>query len=87
MNTENTANQANTLRPYYVTITETLSRSVIIWADSSEAANEKAAYLCNAGEIDLTASDFADREIQCDGVAQENDLPTLHHYGKEDTTK
>lgn len=73
------------LRPYYVTISETLSRSVIIWADSSEAANEKAADLCNAGEIDLTAADFADREIQCDGVARENDLPTLHHYGKEET--
>lgn len=87
MNTENTANQANTLHPYYVTISETLSRSVIIWADSSESANEKANDLCNAGEIDLTASDFAGREIQCDGVAQENDLPTLHHYGKEDTTK
>ncbi len=76
MNTKNTA-QANTLRPYYVTITETLSRSVIIWADSSEAADEKAADLCNSGEIDLTAADFANREIQCDGVARESDLPTL----------
>ena len=82
-----TTTQAHTLRPYYVTISETLSRSVIIWADSSEAANEKAADLCNAGEIDLTNSDFTDREIQCDGVSRENDLPTLHHYGKEDTTK
>lgn len=82
MNDRNTA-QANTLRPYYVTITETLSRSVIIWADSSEAANEKANDLCNAGEIDLTASDFADREIQCDGVASENDLNTVNQYGAE----
>lgn len=87
MNTENTANQENTLRPYYVTISETSSRSVIIWADSSEAANEKASDLCNAGEIDLTASDFADREIQCDGVASENDSPNeaakanFSHYG------
>ena len=86
MNTKNTT-QANALHPYYVTISETLSRSVIIWADSSESANEKANDLCNAGEIDLTASDFAGREIQCDGVARENDLPTLHHYGKEDATK
>lgn len=75
MKTKNTT-QANTLRPYYVTISETLSRSVIIWADSSEAANEKAADLCNAGEIDLTASDFANREIQCDGVASESGLNT-----------
>lgn len=82
MNTKNTA-QANTLRPYYVTISETLSRSVIIWADSSEAADEKAADLCNAGEIDLTASDFADREIKCDGVACENDLNTVKQYGAE----
>lgn len=86
MNTKNTT-QANALRPYYVTISETLSRSVIVWADSSESANERAANLCNAGEIDLTASDFADREIQCDGVASENDLPNTaakansNHYG------
>lgn len=85
MNTKNTA-QANTLRPYYVTISETLSRSVIIWADSSEAANDKAADLCNAGEIDLTASDFADREIQCDGVARENDLNTVKQYGVENNS-
>lgn len=85
MKTKNTA-QANTLRPYYVTISETLSRSVIIWADSSEAANEKATDLCNAGEIDLTASDFADREIQCDGVAREIDLNTVKNYGVENNS-
>lgn len=86
MNAKNTT-QANALHPYYLTISETLSRSVIVWADSSESANEKAANLCNAGEIDLTASDFADREIQCDGVASENDLNTVKQYGKEDATK
>ena len=82
MNTKNTT-QANALHPYYVTISETLSRSVIIWADNSESANEKANDLCNAGEIDLTASDFADRNIQCDGVASENDLNTVKQYGAE----
>ena len=82
MKTKNTA-PAAALRPYYVTISETSSRSVIIWADSSEAANEKASDLCNAGEIDLTASDFADREIKCDGVACENDLNTVKQYGAE----
>lgn len=82
MNTKNTT-QANALRPYYVTISETLSRSVIIWADSSESANEKANNLCNAGEIDLTASDFTDREIQCDGVASESDLNTVKQYSEE----
>lgn len=82
MNTKNTT-QANALRPYYVTISETLSRSVIVWADSSESANEKANDLCNAGEIDLTASDFADREIQCDGVASENDMNTVKQYSVE----
>ena len=71
------------MHPYYVTISETLSRSVIIWADSSESANEKANDLCNAGEIDLTASDFADREIQCDGVASENDLNTVKQYSAD----
>lgn len=82
MNTKNTT-QANALRPYYLTISETLSRSVIVWADSSESANEKANDLCNAGEIDLTASDFANREIQCDGVASENDLNTVKQYSAE----
>ena len=82
MNTKNTT-QANALHPYYLTISETLSRSVIVWADSSESANEKAANLCNAGEIDLTASDFASREIQCDGVASENDLNTVKQYSAE----
>lgn len=86
MNTENTANQENTLRPYSVTVRETLSRSVIIWADSREGVEEKAADLCNAGEIDLTASDFANREIQCDGVASENDLNTVKNYGVENNS-
>lgn len=85
MKTKNTT-RANTPRPYYVTIGETLSRSVIVWADSSESANEKANDLCNAGEIDLTASDFADREIQCDGVASENDLNTVKNYGVENNS-
>lgn len=78
MNTKNTT-QANALHPYYLTISETLSRSVIVWADGSESAND----LCNAGEIDLTASDFAGREIQCDGVAAENDLNTVKQYSAE----
>lgn len=82
MNTKNTT-QANALHPYYLTISETLSRSVIVWADSSERASERAANLCNAGEIDLTASDFAGREIQCDGVASENDLNTVKQYSAE----
>ena len=86
MNTKNTT-QANTLRPYSVTVRETLSRSVIIWADGREDAEEKAADLSNDGTISLTDQDFIDREIECNGVARENDLPTLHHYGKEDATK
>lgn len=87
MNTENTANQENTLRPYSVTVRETLSRSVIIWADSREGAEEKAADLSNDGTISLTDQDFIDREIECNGVAGAYDLSAFKQYGKEDATK
>ena len=87
MNTENTANQENTLRPYSVTVRETLSRSVIIWADSREGAEEKAADLSNDGTISLTDQDFIDREIECNGVAGAYDLSAFKQYGKENATK
>lgn len=72
--TESTDAPTDGLRPYSVTVRETLSRSVIIWADSHEGAEEKAADLSNDGTISLTDQDFIDREIECNGVAGAYDL-------------
>lgn len=82
--TESTDAPADGLRPYSVTVRETLSRSVIIWADSHEGAEEKAADLSNDGTISLTDQDFIDREIECNGVAGAYDLSTFKQYGKEE---
>ena len=82
--TESTDATADGLRPYSVTVRETLSRSVIIWADSREGAEEKAADLSNDGTISLTDQDFIDREIECNGVAGAYDLSTFKQYGKEE---
>lgn len=82
--TESTDAPADGLRPYSVTVRETLSRSVIIWADSREGAEEKAADLSNDGTISLTDQDFIDREIECNGVAGAYDLSTFKQYGKEE---
>lgn len=82
--TESTDAPADGLRPYSVTVRETLSRNVIIWADSREEAEEKAADLSNDGTISLTDQDFIDREIECNGVAGAYDLSTFKQYGKEE---
>ena len=82
--TESTDAPADGLRPYSVTVRETLSRSVIIWADSREGAEEKAADLSNDGTISLTDQDFIDREIECNGVAGAYDLSAFKQYGKEE---
>lgn len=72
------------LRPYSVTIQETLSRSVIVWADSREEAKKKAHHLSNDGTISLTNQDFIDRKIECSGVAQAYDLNAFKQYGKKE---
>ena len=82
--TESVDAPADGLRPYSVTVRETLSRSVIIWADSREGAEEKAADLSNDGTISLTDQNFIDREIECNGVAGAYDLSTFKQYGKEE---
>lgn len=81
---ESTDAPVDGLRPYSVTVRETLSRSVIIWADGREDAEEKAADLSNDGTISLTDRDFIDREIECNGVAGAYDLSTFKQYGKEE---
>lgn len=66
--------------PYCVTIKETLSRTVIIWAHDRSEAEENAYDLCNFGEIDLDGKDFLDRQCTCDGVATKRDLKWFNEY-------
>ena len=56
--------------PYCVTVQETLSRTVIVWAAERIDAEVTAQELCNAGDIELGSKDFVDRECTCDGVAE-----------------
>lgn len=66
--------------PYCVTIQETLSRTVIIWAHDRSEAEENACELCNSGEIDLDGNDFIDRQCTCDGVATKGDMKEFNEY-------
>lgn len=67
--------------PYCVTVQETLSRTVIVWATERIDAEVTAQELCNAGDIELGNKDFVDRECTCDGVAEVGDFDTFEEYG------
>ena len=67
--------------PYCVTVQETLSRTVIVWAAERIDAEVTAKELCNAGDIELGNKDFVDRECTCDGVAEVGDFDTFEEYG------
>lgn len=66
--------------PYCVTVQETFSRTVIIWAHERLEAEEVAQELCNSGEIDLDGNDFIDRQYICDGIATKGNLKELKEY-------
>lgn len=66
--------------PYCVTIRETFSRTVIVWAHERIGAETIAQELCNSGEIDLDGNDFIDRKCTCDGVATKGDLKGFKEY-------
>ncbi len=67
--------------PYCVTVQETLSRTVIVWAAERIDAEVTAQELCNAGDVELGDKDFVDRECTCDGVAEVGDFDTFEEYG------
>lgn len=56
---------------YEVMIEETLTRTVVIEADTPFDAAEAAEEMCNSGVIDLNASDFSGRLCQCVGIAED----------------
>lgn len=66
--------------PYCVTIQETMSRTVIVWAHERIEAETIAQDLCNAGYIELDCNDFVDRQCTCDGVATTGDLNEFKEY-------
>ena len=71
-------------KPYKVFIEETLSRGVIIYAESEEQAHEYAEELCNKSKIDLDGKDFEDRYISVDGIATFVDEESKEIYFAED---
>lgn len=72
---------ADGLRPFSVTVRETMSRTVVIWAEDRYEAEEKAANLCNDSVIYLGDMDFVDRECECNGFARAYDMSTFEQYG------
>ncbi len=51
------------LQEFYVTITETLKRSIVVEAEDEEQATEYADELCNDGIVNLDCEDFDSREV------------------------
>lgn len=75
------------MKPYSVTVRETLARTVVIWAADRYDAEEKAAELCNGGKIYLGDKDFFDRECECNGEVQEGGLSFYEQYGRKGDEK
>lgn len=75
------------LKPYIVTVRETLTRTVVIWAVDRYEAEEKAENLCNDEIIYLRYEDFTGRECKCEGEAQEGGLSFYEQYGRKDDRK
>lgn len=72
------------LKPYAVTIKEVYCKTVIIWAEGAEGAEEQAHERCSSDEIEFEPDDFVDRETSCDGIAQADDLKRFEIYGGRD---
>ncbi len=49
---------------FYITIEETLERSIIVEAEDSDTALEYAEKLCNDGIVELIAEDFSGRKVR-----------------------
>lgn len=80
---EENIEKKNNLIPFKVTVTETLTRDIVIYANSKNSAVEIAKELCNESEIDLTMDDFNGREVIATAVAKEHELGQYEIYGKK----
>lgn len=72
------------LKPYAVTIKEVYCKTVIVWAEDNNGAEEQAHERCSSDEIEFEPDDFVDRETSCDGIAQADDLKRFEIYGGRD---
>lgn len=72
------------LKPYAVTIKEVYCKTVIVWAEDNNGAEEQAHERCSSDEIEFEPDDFVDRETSCDGIAQADDLRRFEIYGGRD---
>ena len=68
-------------KPYVITVTETLTREVIVYAEDKDEAVELAEDMCNDDIINLTAKDFEERDVECQGLAQVSDFGEKPVYG------
>ena len=71
------------MEKFYITITETLERTIIVEAPDAEQAIEKAEELCNAGTVELDSMDFVGREIQVGDKEDYRCAEKLQHFKTE----
>jgi len=71
------------MEKFYITITETLERTIIVEAPDEEQAIEKAEELCDAGTVELDSMDFVEREIKVSDKEDYRYAEKLQHFKTE----
>lgn len=60
-------------KAFLVEIEESYHKTVVVFADSEENAEEIADKLCNSHDIELGSEQYAGRNVSCSGKACEDD--------------
>lgn len=68
------------MKKYVVSVEEMLSRAVVVEAEDVYDAEDKVEEMCNNGIINLTAEDFADRNVNFVREAEDMDLQNMTEY-------
>ena len=71
------------MKEIYITITETLERTIIVEAPDEEQAIELAEELCDAGTVELDSMDFVEREIKVSDKEDYRYAEKLQHFKTE----
>lgn len=72
-------------KPYIVKIAETYERTVVIWEDDEECAENLANDLCAEDDIELTQPDFFEsRSLEVLREANERELGYYAQFRRED---
>ena len=77
---------APTMKPYRIAITETYVKEVEIYAEDSLQAEQMAHDLCSEGVIEFDAENFTERSTECRGIARPSDLRLHEVYGQSPDT-